>query len=120
MNHRSLFTNLRYRGRFQSLRRSYHVLEGVGHYILFSPKSDGAGGNYSVVPKAAIDYVTKRLGGTKSIKTADGLTACKRSKYFPNRFSFLNAMYVLLATKQGRISKVQGQTLFFGIRKGPA
>jgi hypothetical protein len=116
MDHRTLFSNLQYRGRVRSIRRDYHVLEGAGHYVLFSGK-DETGGNYTIVPRAAVAYITKHLGGTKSITTAEAFAACKRSKFIGDRFAILNALYVMVATKEARISKVEGQKLFFGIRK---
>ena len=116
MNHRSLLSGLRYRGRVRSVRRDYHVLEASRHYVLLSPNGVG-GGNYSVVNRAAVNYIVRRLGGTKSISSGDAFEACKRSKFLPDRFSFLNAMYALVATKRARISKVVGQKLYFGIRK---
>jgi hypothetical protein len=99
------------------VKRDYHVLEGSRGYLLFSPRPDEFGGNYSIVPTASLNYVLKRLGGRKSISTADGFAECKRSQGFPDRFSFLNAVYVLIALGKARISKRQGQKLFFGISK---
>jgi hypothetical protein len=119
MDHRTLFANLRYRGRVRSIRRDYHVLEGSGHYVLFSAKDD-AGGNYTIVPRAAVDYILKHLGGSKSITTAEAFASCKRSKFIGDRFAMLNALYAMVATNEARISKIEGHTLFFGIRKRAA
>jgi hypothetical protein len=116
MDNRSLFSGLQYRGRVRSVRRDYHVLEGAHHYVVLSPKDD-VGGYYTIVHRAALSYIVKRLGGTKSITTAEAFEACKRSKYLTNRFSVLNALYALVGTKEARISKVVGHKLFFGIRK---
>jgi len=116
MDHRTLFADLKYRGRVRSIRRDYHVLEGSHHYVLFSGK-DRAGGNYTIVPRAAVDYIIKQLSGTKSITTAEVFAACKRSKFIGDRFAVLNALYAMVATDEARISKVEGHTLFFGIRK---
>ncbi len=116
MDHRTLFSNLQYRGRVRSIRRDYHVLEGSDHYVLFSGKND-VGGNYTIVPRAAIDYIIKQLGGTKSITTGEAFAACKRSKFIGDRFAILNALYAMVATDEAWISKVAGHKLFFGIRK---
>jgi hypothetical protein len=117
MDHRSFLTGLRYRGRIESVKRVYHVLEGSRGYVLISPRRGESGGNYSIVPTASLNYLLKRLGGRKSISTGDALAECKRSQHFPDRFSVLNAVYVLIALGKARISKRQGQKLFFGISK---
>jgi hypothetical protein len=115
MNHRSLFLNLTYRGRVRSLRRDYHVLEGSEHYVLFSPRT-AAGGNYSVVTKATVAYLVRRVGGKRSVTSADVWAACKRSRLLSDRFAVLHALYVLVAIKAATIAKV-GSPLFFNVRK---
>ena len=116
MNYRSLLSDLRYRGFVHSAKRNYHIAEGVNDYVLFSPRK-GAGGNFTVVARKAVDYLVKRLGGKRAITTADALAACKRSKYVNDRFEVLNALYVLVGTKRARISKMIGRTLYFDVRK---
>ncbi|MFY9550322.1 MAG: hypothetical protein WAU32_04165 [Thermoanaerobaculia bacterium] len=115
MNHRSLFLNLTYLGRVRSLRRDYHVLEGSDHYVLLSP-SAAAGGNYSVVTKATVAYLLKRVGGKRSVTSADVWAACKRSKLLSDRFSVLHALYVLVAIRAATIVKY-GSPLRFNVRK---
>jgi len=115
MNHRSLFLNLTYRGRVRSLRRDYHVLEGSDQYVLLSPRT-AAGGNYSVVTKATVAYLVKRVGGKRSVTSADVWAACKRSRLLSDRFGVLHALYVLVAIKAATIVKV-GSPLFFNVRK---
>jgi hypothetical protein len=115
MNHRSLFLNLTYRGRVRSLRRDYHVLEGSDQYVLLSPRT-AAGGNYSVVTKATVAYLVKRVGGKRSVTSADVWAACKRSRRLSDRFAVLHALYVLVAIKAATIVKV-GSPLFFNVRK---
>ncbi len=116
MNYRSLFGDLRYRGLVRSAKRNYHIAEGVSHYVLFSP-GKASGGNFTVVTRKAVDYMVKRLGGRRSVTSADALAACKRSKFLNDRFEVLNALYVLVGTKRARISKMVGRTLYFDIRK---
>jgi len=118
MDHKRLFSGLRYCGRVRSVRRDYHVFKGSDHYVVVSPK-DGVGGNYTVVTRAALNYIVNRLGGTKSISTPDAFKVCKRSRLLRDRFTLLNAMYALVGIKAARITKVVGQKLFFSIRKGP-
>jgi hypothetical protein len=116
VNYRSLFSDLRYRGLVHSAKRNYHIAEGVSHYVLFSP-GKGTGGNFTVVARKAVDYLVRRLGGTRAVTSADALAACKRSKFLNDRFEVLNALYVLVGTKRARISKMVGQTLYFDVRK---
>lgn len=118
MNYRSLFSNLRYRGLVRSAKRNYHVAEAVSYYVLLSP-GKGAGGNFTVVPRKAVDYLVKRLGGKRAVTSADALKACKRSKFLRNRFAVLNALYVLVGTKRARISKMLSRTLYFDVSKRP-
>ena len=115
MNHRSLFLNLTYRGRVRSLRRDYHVLEGSDHYVLLSP-SASAGGNYSIVAKATVAYLLKRVGGKRSVTSAEVWAACKRSRLLSGRFSVLHALYVLVAIRAATIVKF-GSPLRFNVRK---
>ncbi|PYR48838.1 MAG: hypothetical protein DMF89_14505 [Acidobacteria bacterium] len=116
MNHRILFSDLRYRGLVKSVRREYHVLEGSQHYVLVSPGQQ-SGGNYTIVLKRALDYLMRRLGGRRSVTSATAFAACRRSKYFQNRFAVLNALYALVGIGAAQISKMVGPTLFFDIRK---
>jgi hypothetical protein len=116
MNHRTLFSGLKYRGLVRSVRRDYHVLEGSRHYVLVS-SGQRAGGNYTIVLKKALDYLMKRLGGRKSVTSASAFAACRRSKFFQNRFAVLNALYALVGIGAARISRMEGPALFFDIHK---
>jgi len=117
MNSRVAFAELRYRGRVRSVRRDYHVLEGEEHFVVFSPK-DRTNGNYTIVPRPAVEYVTRRLGGTRSIATRDAFDACHRSKYFATRFDMLNTLYAMIAIDRARISRRDAGKLHFGIARG--
>jgi hypothetical protein len=90
-------------------------LEGSDHYVLLSP-SAGVGGNYSVVTKATVTYLLKRVGGKRSVTSAEVWAACKRSRLLSDRFAVLHALYVLVAIKAATIVKV-GSPLFFNVRK---
>ena len=116
MNYRSLLPRLEYRGLVRAVKRDYHVLEAPQHYLVFSPKDDSAG-NYTIVPKKAVSFIVKKLGGTKSIPTADIFDACKGSMFFPDNFSVLNAVYAMTGAKRGSISKISKQKLYFNIWK---
>lgn len=114
MNYRSLFSSVRYRGLVRSAKRNYHVAEAISYYVLLSP-GKGDSGNFTVVPRKAVDYLAKRLGGKRSVTSADALAACRRSKFLRNRFAVLNALYALVGTKRARIAAMTGQTLYFDI-----
>ena len=119
MDYRRAFIGLQYRGKVQSVRRTYHVLEGEKHFIVVAPRAS-TGGYFATVPQAALVYLVKRLGGTQSVTTGEALKACSRSKHFGDRFAMLNALYVLVAIGHARISRYSGQSLFFNIYKGVA
>ena len=116
MNYRTLLPKLTYRGLVKAPRRHYHVLEGEKCYVVFSPKDDAAG-NYNIVPKKAVNYLVKRAGGKQFKSTAEVFNMCKGSIFFPDRFSVLNAVYALIAVNGARISKQEGNKLFFNIWK---
>jgi hypothetical protein len=116
MNYRQAFADLHYCGRVRSVRRAYHVLQGDRGFVVFSPK-DRTNGNYTIVPGAAVDYVTRRLGGTRSIATREAFDACHRSKYFGNRFDMLNTLYAMIAIGRAKIARRDAGKLFFGIAK---
>ena len=117
MNYKSFLPNLKYRGLVKAVVRDYHVLEGENHYMVLSPKDDGTG-NYTIVPKKAVKFIVKKLGGTKGVPTAEVFNDCCGSMYFPDHFSVLNALYALVGAKGAKISKVVGKKLFWNIWKG--
>ena len=116
MNYRSLLSGLRYCGLVRSAKRKYHVAESAKYYVLFSP-GKRANGNFTVVASKGVDYLAKRMGGKRSVTTAEAFDACKRSRFLAERFAILNAMYVLVATGRARISKIADRVLYFDIRK---
>jgi len=118
VNHRSLFSNVRYRGLVRATRRHYHVFEGPQHFVLLSPGTDGNGGNYHVIERRALNYVLSRVGGSRSITTKGVRDATRRSKFLKDRFSVLNALYALAGLKKARITGMKGQALVFAVSKG--
>lgn len=118
MNHRSLFSNVRYRGLVRAAKRVYHVFEGPRHFVLLSPGVDGDGGNYHVVQRQTLNYVLSRVGGSRSITAREVFDTCRRSKFLRDRFAVLNALYALAGVKKVRITGMKGQALVFSISKG--
>ena len=112
MNYRSLFSNISYCGLVKSKKNDFHILEGPQDYVVVSTNYQ-----YSIVPKKAVRFIVKRLGGTVNVTVAEAFAVCHGSMYFPDRFAVLHALYVLVATKQGRIAKISSK-LFFNIWKG--
>lgn len=115
MNYKSLFSKVRYRGKVHSVKNDYHVLEGPQDYVVLSTNHQ-----YTIVAKKAVNFIVKKLGGTKGISSSEAFERCKGSQHFPNKFSLLNAMYALIGTQQGKISKISGRTLYFNVWKGAA
>lgn len=60
MNYKKLLPNLKYRALVKAPKRHYHVLEGEQYYVVLSPKNDETG-NYTIVPKKAVNFITKKL-----------------------------------------------------------
>ncbi|SRR6266566_1388501 len=112
MNYKSLFSNIRYRGRVNSVKNDFHILEGPNDYVVVSTNYQ-----YSIVPKKAITFILRKLGGKQSVPVAEAFARCSGSIHFPDKFSVLHALYVLVATKQGKISRIVGNKLFFNIWK---
>jgi hypothetical protein len=113
MNYKSLFSNISYRGLVKAVKNDYHVLEGSDHYVVLSTNYQ-----YKIVNKKAVKFIVKKLGGTKSITVAEALNECNGSRFFTDRFDVLNALYALAGTRQGKISKKDGNKLFFNVWKG--
>jgi len=110
-NHKTLFSKLQYRGQVSSLKRVYHVLEGSGHYVLVSASTKSSG-NYSIISKDSLDYILKRIGRRRLVTSANVWEVCKRSKLLRERFTVLNALYVLVGIKAASIAKYERPLLF--------
>ena len=115
MNYKKLFSNIKYCGLVTAIKTDYHILEGPDDFVVVSTNYQ-----YKIVSKKAVRFIAKKLGGTKSIPVAEALSKCSGSMYFADRFDVLNALYVLVGTKQGKISKMLGNKLFFNIWKWTA
>lgn len=117
MDHRTLLSDVRYRGLVRAAKRPYHVFEGRDHFVLLSP-STGRGGYYHVIPRQALNYVLGHVGGSRSITAKEVFAACRRSKYLDDRFAVLNTLYALVALKKARITALRGKALVFAVSKG--
>lgn len=113
MNYKSLFSNIAYRELVKAVKNDYHILEGKDHYVVLSTNYQ-----YKIVEKKATKFIVRKLGGKKSITVSEVFNECKGSKYFTDKFDVLNALYALAGTKQGKISKIGNNKLFFNVWKG--
>jgi hypothetical protein len=121
MNIRKLQQGLRYRGRVEAVRQTYHVFEASDDYFVLSfalSKSRRASGYFNIVSIAAVDYVQGRLGGKSGVTAKDVVAAARRTKHVPTSLMALTILYVLVALEQARITRSgEHRQLFFAVRK---
>jgi hypothetical protein len=117
VNHRSLLSDVRYRGLVRAAKRAYHVYEGREHFVLLSP-STSHGGYYHILERRALNYVLGHVGGSRSITVREVRDACRRSKFLADRFAVLNTLYALVALKKARITAMRDKALVFAVSKG--
>jgi hypothetical protein len=121
MNIRKLQQGLKYRGRVEAVRQTYHVFEASDYYFVLSfalSKSRRASGYFNVVNRAAVDYVQKHLGGRSGVTAKDAVAVARRTKHVPTSLMGLSILYVLVALGQGRIVRSgEHRQLFFAVRK---
>jgi hypothetical protein len=124
MNIRKLQKGLKYRGRVEAVRQTYHVFEASDYFFVLSfslSKTRRGSGYFNVVNKAAVDYVHSRLGGHNGVTAKDALTIARRTKHVPTSLMALNILYVLVGLGQARIMRAgEHRQLFFALRKVPA
>ena len=73
MNIRKLQQGLKYRGRVEAVRQTYHVFEASDYFFVLSfslSKSRRGSGYFNVVDRAAVDYVQHHVGGSNSVTAA--------------------------------------------------
>jgi hypothetical protein len=121
MNIRKLQQGLKYRGRVEAVRQTYHVFEASDYYFVLSfalSKARRASGYFNVVNRAAVDYVQKHLGGRSSVTAKDAVAVARRTRHVPTSLMGLSILYVLVALGQGRIVRSgEHRQLFFAVRK---
>ena len=121
MNIRKLQQGLKYRGRVEAVRQTYHVFEASDYYFVLSfslSKTRRGSGYFNVVNRAAVDYVQRHLGGRHGVTAKDALAAARRTKHIPTSLMALNILYVLVGLGQARIMRAgEHRQLFFAVRK---
>lgn len=121
MNIRRLQQGLRYRGKVEAVRQTYHVFEGSDYFFVLSfarAKTRRGSGYFNVVDQGAVEYVQSRLGGRSGVTAKDVLAAARRTKHVPTSLLALNILYVLVALEQAAILRAgEHRQLFFSIKK---
>lgn len=121
MNIRKLQQGLKYRGRVEAVRQTYHVFEASDYYFVLSfslSKTRRGSGYFNVVSRAAVDYVQGHLGGRQGVTAKDALAAARRTRHIPTSLMALNVLYVLVGLGQARIMRAgEHRQLFFALRK---
>jgi hypothetical protein len=123
MNIRTLQRGLKYCGRVAAVRQTYHVFESPGYYFVLSfalARARRGSGYFNLVDKAAVDYVQRRVGGSRGVTAKQVLAAARRTRYVPTRLLALNVLYVLVALDQASITRSgENRQLFFSVRRAP-
>ena len=121
MDIRKLQQGLKYRGRVEAVRQTYHVFEASDYYFVLSfslSKTRRGSGYFNVVNRAAVDYVQGHFGGKSGVTAKDALIAARRTKHVPTSLMALNILYVLVGLGQARIMRAgEHRRLFFAVRK---
>lgn len=121
MNIRTLQRGLNYRGRVKAVRQTYHVFEAQGYFFVLSfalSKARRGSGYFNVIDTQAVDYVQKRLGGTRGVTAKAVVTASRRTRYVPTTLAALNVLYILVALRSASIVRAgKHRQLFFSVRK---
>ncbi len=124
MNIKKLQQGLRYRGKVEAPRQTYHVFAASDYFFVLSfalSKAKRGSGYFNVIDGATVDYVTGHFAGRSGVTAKDVVAAARRTKRIPNNLVALNVLYILVALGQASISRTgENRQLFFSIRKGAA
>ena len=112
---------LKYRGRVEAVRQTYHVFEATDYFFVLSfarSKAKRAAGYFNVVDHTAVQYVQGRVGGRSGVTAKDVVAAARRTRHVPTSLLALNILYVLVALEQATILRAgEHRQLFFSVRK---
>ena len=121
MNIRKLQQGLKYRGRVEAVRQTYHVFEASDYFFVLSfslSRSRRGSGYFNVVNRAAVDYVHGHVGGRSGVTAKDVVALARRTKHVPTSLAGLNILYVLVGLGAARITRSgEHRQLFFAVRK---
>lgn len=114
MKIQSLFENLHFVGQAEGDRRTYHVFEGKGAYLLVAANNRD-GFNVTGISLEAPGVIQKRFKG-KRVTAAMIQDESRRPDLFRSRFEALGALYVLAATRRAKkLKKREGRALIFKV-----
>jgi hypothetical protein len=117
MHLKKILSNLGYLDAVKAKRRTYHVYEGDGHYVLLSKGRTTASFNVSVVSEKTVDYLRRTFGGRRKLTTREVVNESKRRVHISDRFDALNALYVLCALGEAKIDqRYQEAQLYFNLK----
>jgi hypothetical protein len=123
VNIRSLQRGLKYRGRVEAVRQTYHVFEAHGYFFVLSfalSRARRGSGYFNVIDTDAVEYVQQRMGGTRAVTAKDVVAAARRTRYVPTTLAALNVLYILVALEAASIVRAgKHRQLFFSVRKRP-
>jgi len=121
MNIRTLQRGLKYRGRVEAVRQTYHVFEAHGYFFVLSfalSKSRRGSGYFNVIDTDAVDYVQQRIGGARGITAKDVVARARRTRYIPTTLVALNVLYILVALGSASILRSgANRQLFFSVKR---
>lgn len=121
MNIRKLQQGLKYRGRVEAVRQTYHVFEAEDYFFVLSfalSKAKKGSGYFNVVDQAAVRFVQARVGGRSGVTAKDVVAIARRTKHVPTTLAALNILYVLAALEQATLLRAGAhRQLFFAVRK---
>lgn len=124
MNIRMLQRGLKYCGRVKAVRQTYHVFEAQRHFFVLSfalSKARRGSGYFNVIATDAVDYVQRRVGGTRGVTAKDLVAMARRTRHIPTTLAALNILYILVAVRVASIVRAgKNRQLFFSVRKSPA
>ena len=124
MNIQSLQRGLKYRGRVEAVRQTYHVFEAHGYFFVLSfalSRARRGSGYFNVIDTDAVEYVQQRIGGTRAVTAKDVVAAARRTRYVPTTLAALNILYILVALEAASIVRAgEHRQLFFAVKKGAA
>jgi hypothetical protein len=123
MNIRTLQRGLIYRGRVKAVRQTYHVFEAHGYFFVLSfalSKARRGSGYFNVIDKRGVDFVQRRIGGTRGVTAKEVVAAARRTRYVPTTLAALNVLYILVALRSASIVRSgKNRQLFFSVKKRP-
>jgi hypothetical protein len=118
LNIKSLFHAIKFVGITESVRSKYYVYQSPDAFILIvASKKQVNSGNFNIIEKDAVMWTWKKLAGKKSISVTDAKVVIGKSKKYNTPFDVHATLYVLVALKNARITKVVGSKLFFAVNK---